>query len=159
VFYEDVKFDRARMLIQHRRPMAGGGYILLSTELVLNLMLNAGRDFIHQQVYGTSGLGSNGFNYIALTNNVLTPAGADTTLPGEITLNGLARAQGSVTHVVGSNQTTIDHTFVATGPQSAQGAALFNAASGGVMNHEFTFAQKNLVTADTIQVTIVITAG
>lgn len=41
-------------------------------------------------------------NYLALTNTAITPAEADTTLSGEITTNGLARAQGTYTDASGA---------------------------------------------------------
>lgn len=125
-----------------------------------NQITNSGRDFLHQQGYATSGLGSNGLNWIALTNTAITPAAGDTTLSGEISSNGLARAQGTVAHTGGTNTTTVAHTFTcATAPQAAQGIALFTASSVGTMNHEFSFAQRSLQIGDTITTTHTITLG
>ncbi len=128
-------------------------------EVVHNQKTNVGIVQLHTQGYGTSGLLTNGFNYIALTNTAVTPAAGDTTLSGEIVANGLSRAQGTVTLPTGSGtQTTIDKTFTcATGAQAAQAAALFTAISSGVMNHELTFTQRSLQIGDTLQTTFTIT--
>jgi hypothetical protein len=128
-------------------------------ETVWNQITNSGRDQLHLQGYGTSGLATNGFNYIGLTNSAITPAAGDTTLAGEISTNGLGRAQGAYAHSAGTNTTTVQNTFTATGTQACQAAALFNASSAGVMNHELTFTQRSLISGDTIQVTYTITLG
>lgn len=125
-----------------------------------NLVTNAGRDFLHLQGYQTTGLGTNGLNFIALTNTAITPAVGDTTLSGEIVTNGLSRAQGTVAHTGGTNTTTVAHTFTcATAAQACQGCALFTASSAGTMNHEFSFTQRSLQVADTITTTHSISLG
>jgi hypothetical protein len=125
-----------------------------------NQITNAGRDFLHQQGYQTSGLGSNGLNWIALTNTAVTPAAGDTTLSGEITTNGLARAQGTVNHTAGTNTTTVAHTFTcATSSQSCQAVMLFTASSAGTGNHELVFTARTLQVGDQISVTYTITLG
>jgi hypothetical protein len=133
----------------------------------LNQLTNSGVQFLNQQGYQGTGAGqgsytpTNGLNYIALTNTAITPAPTDTTLSGEITTNGLARAQGTVTYTpVGT--TTVAYTFTATGTQAAQAAALFTLAGpppSGVMNHELTFTQRSLSSGDTLAVTYTITLG
>lgn len=173
-FGDEVPLGRASMLVTHRRPdnflkdkVTGlfvpdpRSYKLVDEpELVWNLITNAGRIALHKQGYDTSGLLTNGFNYIALSNDTVTETAASTTLSNEIIANGLDRAQGTVTLPTGTgNQTTIDKTFTATGAQSAQKAALFTAISGGTMNHVLGFTQRNLVTSDTLQVTFTITLG
>lgn len=165
-----VPIGRASMLVTHRRPTdmvktSEGLFvptdyrIVDEPELVWNLITNGGRDFLHLQGYGTSGLGSNGLNYIALSNDTVTETAASTTLSNEIAANGFSRAQGTVAHTVGTNTTTVDKTFVATGTQSAQKAALFTASSGGIMNHVLGFTQRNLVLNDTLQITFTISLG
>lgn len=129
-------------------------------EKVWNLVTNAGRVQAHKQVYDTTGLLTNGFNYIGLTNDATAPAAGDTSLPSEIAANGLTRAQGTVTPPTGSGTiTTVDKTFTATGTQSAQQTALFTASSSGVMNHHASFTQRNLINTDTIQITFSCTLG
>jgi hypothetical protein len=129
-------------------------------EVVWNLIIDAGRRQYHLQCFGTSGLGANGQNYIALSNDAVTETAASTVLSAEIAANGLSRAQGTVVLPTGSgNQTTVDKTFTATGSQSAQKAALFNASSAGTMNHVLGFTQRNLITNDTLQTTFTLTLG
>lgn len=157
---DDVKLPRASALIVQRRTLADGSSIVIGEpEVVHNLITTAGRDFLHLQGYGTSGLGVNGFNYIALSNDAVTETSASTTLSSEIVANGLQRAQGTVSHSNGTNTTTINKVFTATGAQSAQKAALFTASSGGTMNHVLGFTQRSLQAADTLEITFTITLG
>lgn len=132
---------------------------LISDETTWNVITNSGRDFLHTQGYATAGIGTNGLNYIALSNDTLTETATSTTLSTEIAANGLARAQGTVNHTAGTNTTTVSRTFNATGTQSCQKAALFTAAAAGTMNHALAFTQRNLVNGDSLQVTFTITLG
>ena len=129
-----------------------------------NLITNVGRIFMHTQGYGTAGLGANGLNWIALSNDTVTETATSTTLSNEIAANGLTRVQGTVTlPVAAGNQTTVDKTFTcSTGVQSAQKTALFTASSGGTMNHVLGFAQRTLQPGppgDTLQITDTIILG
>jgi hypothetical protein len=164
-----VVLQRARGVIEHRRPrrwLSDGSpdpssYELVGEpEVVWNVITNAGRDFLHVQGYGSSGLGANGLNYIGLSNDVVSENAASTTLSNEIAANGLSRAQGTVNHVAGTNTTTIGKTFTcATAQQSARKAALFTAASNGTMNHVLGFTPRTLEPGDTLTVTFTITLG
>lgn len=171
---EFVPIGRAKMTVTHRRPTdflkdsATGLFVpdprsfkmVDEPEVVWNLITNPGRIFLHTQGYGTAGLGGNGLNYIALSNDALTETATSTVLSNEIAANGLSRAQGTVTLPTGAgNQTTVDKTFTATGSQSAQKAALFTAASVGTMNHVLAFTQRSLVLNDTLEITYTITLG
>jgi hypothetical protein len=126
-----------------------------------NLLTNSGRDWMHAQVYTNTAAGTRGAGYIALTSDTGSPSATDTTLTGEITTNGLARADATTkTHTGGTNSTTIQHTFTASGTHTAvQKAALFNAASSGYMAHENTFTPVTLQSSDTLQVTWTVTLG
>ena len=127
---------------------------------VWNIILDGGRDYLHQQCYATGGLGTNGLNYIALSNDAAAPAATDTTLTGELTSNGLNRQQGTVSHTVGTNQTTVQKVFTFTGgTQAVQKSALFNLSSSGIMAHEVQFTQRTLNTNDTLTVTYSISIG
>ncbi len=158
---------RAKMTVRHMRAYDQDdktGLFLYKEiddpETVWNLITNPGRIFLHTQGYAASGLGANGLNYIALSNDTVTETATSTVLSNEIASNGLTRAQGTVTLPTGSgNQTTVDKTFTATGTVSAQKAALFTAASSGTMNHVLGFTQRNLINADTLQITYTITLG
>lgn len=163
---------RAKAHIQHHRLKPGCApryladgspdpevYDLVDEEETHNIITNAGRDFLHQQGYATSGIGANGLNFIGLSNDTLTETTASTTLSSEIAANGLSRAQGTVSHTAGTNQTTVQKVFTATGSQSAQKAALFTASSAGTMNHALAFTQRSLISGDTLTVTFTITLG
>jgi hypothetical protein len=115
---------------------------------------------MHAQVYTNGSAGTRGASYIASTESTITPAVGDTTLTGEITTNGLARADavatGTVTHTAGTNSTTVEKTFTATGAfTSVLASALFNAASAGTMPHIANFATGSgtLATNDTLKIT------
>jgi hypothetical protein len=175
---EAVKLPRASARILHFRPKLDAWGVpiaprwkapevidedsveIISDEISHNVITNAGRDFLHQQGYATSGLGANGLNYIALSNDTLTETVSSTTLSTEIAANGLSRAQGTVSHTAGTNTTTVAKTFTcATAPQAAQKAALFTASSAGTMNHALAFTQRSLQIGDTLAVTFTITLG
>ncbi len=130
-------------------------------EVAHNLVTNTGRVQLHTQGYGTTMLLTNGFNYIALTNDSVAPAATDATLASEITTNGLGRTQGTVVLASGSgNQTTVSNTFTYTGTSAqVQKTALFTASASGVMNHEIAFTQRTLYTNDTLLLTFTITMG
>jgi hypothetical protein len=158
-------YDEKRRLFVYRDVDLAGALVKdgrgdEQVEAVWNLLTNTGRVQAHTQCYGTTSLLTNGFNWIGLTNDATSPAATGTSLTSEIAANGLTRAQGTVTLASGSgNQTTVDKTFTASGTQSCQQAALFTAASVGVMNHWASFTQRNLINTDTIQVTFTITLG
>lgn len=171
---ETVRVKRASLLVSHKRPQdflkdeVTGLYTIPDPrsykkvdddEMVFNQKTNVGIVQLHLQGYGKTGLATVGTNWIALTNTAITPGAGDTTLSGEITTNGLGRTQGTVTLPTGSGtQTTVDNTFTcATAAQAAQAAALFNASSSGVMNHELTFTQRSLQVGDTLETTYTIT--
>lgn len=134
-------------------------YVMLSEDENWNLILNGGRVWSHNQLYGTSGIGANGLNYIGLSNDSVTENVGSAVLSNEIASNGLARAQGAVTPPTGTGtQTTIYKLFTcATNPQAAQKAALFSAAATGSMNHVLGFTQRSLIVGDTLAVTFTIT--
>lgn len=61
-----------------------------------NLVTSAGETAISKAMSDTAAQPASA-NYVALTNTAITPAVADTTLSGEISTNGLQRAQGTFT--------------------------------------------------------------
>lgn len=131
-------------------------------EVVQNLITDAGTVQLHTQCYDSSGLLTNGFNWIGLSNDATAPAEGDTTLASEITGNGLDRVQAStITMPTGSgNQTTIANTFTFTGAsQGVQKSALFVGSGAVVMAHEVQFTQRTLATNDTLTLTYTITMG
>lgn len=116
-----------------------------------NSRVNKGADLVASLITGTS---LNSITsplppkYVALSTSSLTPAAGDTTLSGETSVSGLARALGTQGTYTGpasldsaaSYKVTI--TFTAGGTATIQSAALFDAVSSGNM-----FVEANLSVA------------
>jgi hypothetical protein len=148
-----VSYDSARG-IWHYEPVG-------EDEEIWNLVPDAGRIQMHAFLYDSS-VRTNGFNYMAVSNDGTAPAASDIALAGELTTNGMQRVQAVVTLPVGTgNATTIANTFTYTGgsPQQVQKTALFDTVIGGVMTHEVLFTQRTLVTNDTLGLIFTITFG
>jgi hypothetical protein len=126
-----------------------------------NLLTTAGKDWMHAQVYTNASAGTRGAGFIASTESTITPAVGDTTLTGEIATNGLSRADATTkTHTGGTNTSTIEHTFTASGAfTSVLASALFNASSAGTMPHiaNFGTGSGTLATNDTLKITWTLT--
>lgn len=119
-----------------------------------NLITSAGQTAISKQMADTAAQPASG-NYVALTNTGITPAVADTTLSGEISSNGLSRAQATfadtsaaigapptpsaITQTGSAGATTVDYwvfactyqgcTAVGTGVQTTASNATLSAAN------------------------------
>lgn len=126
-----------------------------------NLLTNAGKDWMHAQVYTNTAAGTRGAGWVASTESTITPAVGDTTLTGEIATSGLSRADATTkTHTAASNTTLIEHTFTASGAfTSVLASALFNASSAGTMPHIANFATGSgtLATNDTLKISWTLT--
>lgn len=129
---------------------------------ISNLKPNVGLTFFLKQCYGSVASGtamgntSTGTNFIAVGTGSTAPASTDTTLTTELTTNGFARAQGTVT--VAQPTATITNTFTATATQnSVQEGGLFDASSSGNLGHHFLFTSTNFATNDQLQITVTIT--
>lgn len=85
-------------------------------ELTHNIKTNAGVDFVDAQVSGTASTST--AQWIGLSTSVTAVSATDTSLPSEITANGLGRAQATYAHTVGSTTYTLTELFTATGSQS-----------------------------------------
>ena len=125
-----------------------------------NLITNAGRNFIAQELGDSANAGTAAAEYIAVSTNVDAPAATDTTLTGEIASGGLERAQGTFAHVADTDSWTISNTFTASaGHTAVQKAGLFTAASSGTMMAENTFSSVNLASGDQLTITWTIDLG
>lgn len=124
-----------------------------------NLLTFPGRDWMHNQLYTNTAVGTRGTGFIAVSADAGSPATGDTTLTGEITTGGLARADADTKqHINGTNLTTIEHTFTASAIHTGvRRVMLFNAASGGTGSHSNTFTAANLEVNDTLKVTGLLT--
>ncbi len=103
-----------------------------------NVMTEVGETEYHDRQWIDA---STGFNWIALSESVLTPARANTVLAGEITTNGLARAQATVrSYNAATSTTTLTKTFTASGSfTSVLASGLFDASTAGIMAHIANF--------------------
>ncbi len=155
---------KALVTVQHTSS-AG---VLLDEQHISNLVTNLGRVAFHTYLYGAGGQRSalgGGFNYIALSTDSAAPNVTDSVLAGEIVEGvgtaGLGRALGTVTLPTGTGTlTAIQKVFTYTGvpgPITVQKAALFDAASSGVLRHEVAFTPRTLFTNETLTVTFSIT--
>lgn len=128
-----------------------------------NLLCNAGRDAFHNLVYVNAAAGTRGYGYIASTESTITPAVGDTTLTGEISTNGLARADATTkTHTPGSNSTLLEHTFTASGSfTDVKASATFVASSAGTMGHiaNFSTGSGTLIANDTLKISWTLNLG
>jgi hypothetical protein len=129
-----------------------------------NLLTNNGKDVMHSNVYTNVTSGTRGFNYIAVTETLVTPGVTDTVLSGEITTNGLGRAAANpaASHTTGSGSSTVEVTMTASGSfGNVQSSATFNAASGATMAHIATYATGSgtLISGDTLKTTWTLNLG
>lgn len=122
-------------------------------------------DYIHNMAFVDTTAAKRGFGCIALTaDTTQTLNGAMTALTGEITTNGLARAEaGTKTHTAGTNSTLVEHTFTLSGSQSdITRSALFNVATApvsGTIGPAAAFsngATGAMVSGETVKVSITI---
>lgn len=128
-----------------------------------NLLTNAGKDYLHAQFWTNNAAGGVGCNFIALTESTLTPAVTDTTLGGEITIQGLQRViAGTRTHTAGSSTTILSQTFTASGSfTDVKASGLFNASSSGTMAHiaNFSTGSGTLASGDQLAVSWTMTGS
>lgn len=115
---------------EHRRPKAGCLETAKCGELLEhgwthNLRTSAGTTGQYNQLFGTAAAV---YTYIGLTNSAITPAMADTTLSGEISSNGLSRANSTPTNASTTLSVPGAPTLVVTG------------GSGGTAQYYFVFA-------------------
>lgn len=105
--------------------------------------------------------GQNPASWMAVTSNTFSPSTSDTTLAGELTSNGFARAVGTYAHTAAASTYTLIHLWTATGTQTINNEAQFGAANptgGGVMPFESPEpSPPTLVSGDTLQNTVTIT--
>ncbi len=128
----------------------GGGELVAVTP---NLRTNVGIDYAADSL-GKSASRPAVAEYMAVSENATAPAAGDTTLAGEITTGGLARALATYAHTVGATNFTMSKTYTATVAFSAvQKAGLFNASTGGTMYVENTFTATALAVNDQLVLT------
>lgn len=136
-----------------RIPGITGGYV---NELRLaNLVTNAGLAGIASRINGDGSAAV--FNYIAIGTGTTAAAAGDTTLQTEITTNGGERASATVsrtTTTVTNDTARFVKTFTFTGSFAVTEAGVLNAASAGTLLNRQVFSAVNVVSSDTLQVTV-----
>ncbi len=130
------------------------------------ILIDEGRDKMHEAVYQNSTATQAPFNFIGLSTDVAAPSATDTRTTWElieITTNGLERIQAATrNHSVGTNTTDLIQTFTATGTHTAvQKAGLLEriTTGDGFLGHESTFTAATLESADQITITWTTTLG
>jgi len=129
-----------------------------------NLLTDGGRDQFHSQCYiETSPTNTErGTGWVGVTTNTTGPSASDTSLTGELSSNGFTRADATTkSHTNGTNSSTIEHTFTASGTVNAiHKSALFDATSSGNMSHIANFsADVSVISGDTLKVTWTLNLG
>lgn len=104
------------------------------------LRTNDGRDHQSRTSYDTASNATGiyaALNYIALTESSTAPAAGDTTLSGELTTQGLGRAQAAYAHTNGTNTVVLTKTFTITAAptRTPAKAGLLNAAAVGDLGY------------------------
>lgn len=134
-------------------PYLTGRY---TTELkIANLVTNTGLAGIASRINGSGAEAA--FTYIAIGTGTTAAAAGDTALETEITTGGGARAAATAsrTTTTQTNDTaTLVHTFTFTASFAVTEAGALNAASAGVLVNHQVFTAVNVVSSDTLQVTI-----
>ena len=120
-----------------------------------NLVTTAGKAGVAGRIGGSGSPAA--FTYIAIGTGTTAAAVGNTTLETEITTNGGQRASATVSLV--TTDTTNDTaravvTFTFTGSFAVTEAGLLNAASSGTLLNRNVFTAVNVVSGDTLQVTI-----
>lgn len=122
---------------------------------------NSGRDWQARVMADTSSDASGSYapaNWIALSDNSGADDAAHTSLAGELTGGDLARVQASYAHTNGTASYTLIASFTSDRVANAYKYGVFNAASGGTLCFEKSFAEVvPLKVGDTIQVVDTIT--
>jgi len=132
-----------------------------AAHLQKNLLTNNGRDVFHALCYSNTSAGTRGFGYVGVTTDTANPSASDTSLAQELAASGFSRADATTkTHSAGTNSSTIEHTFTASGTvNSIVKSGTFNNASSTVLGHEATFTSASLISGDTLKVTWTLNLG
>lgn len=120
-----------------------------------NLVTTAGKAALASRINGSGGEAA--FTYIAIGIGTTAAAAGDTALGSEITTGGGARASATVSRT--TTTTTNDTarlvlTFTFSSSFAVTEAGAFNAASAGTMANRQVFSAVNVVSSDTLQVTV-----
>ena len=120
-----------------------------------NLVTSAGLAGLASRLNGSGAEAA--FTYLAIGIGTTAAVAADTTLDSEITTVGGERASATasrVTTTVANDTARLLHTWTFTGSLAITETGALNAASAGTLLNRSVFAAVNVVTTDSLQVTI-----
>lgn len=127
-----------------------------SSEMKLaNLVTNAGKAAVASRINGSGGLAA--FTYLAIGTGATAAAAGDTALQTEITTNGGARAAATASRVttdVTNDTARLVYTWTFSGSFAVTEAGALNAASSGDLLNRQVFTAVNVVSGDSLQVTV-----
>lgn len=134
---------------------------LLAKSFRFELRTTAGRDW-QARVMGDPDSDASGVyapaTYIGVSANTNAPSAANTTLPGEISVGTLARAQAAYAHTNGQDSYTLTKVFTSDQPVTLAKAGVFNASSSGTLVFEGLLEEvATMVSGDQIQITVTVT--
>ena len=122
---------------------------------IANVVTNTGLAGIASRINGNGGEAA--FTYIGIGTGTTAAAAADTALQTEITTGGGARAAATAsrtTTTVTNDTATLVHTFTFTAGFAVTEAGALNAASSGILGNHQVFTAVNVVSSDTLQITV-----
>lgn len=120
-----------------------------------NLITTAGKGGVASRINGSGGEAA--FTYIAIGIGTTAANVADTTLESEITTNGGQRAAATASRVTtdtNNDTARLVLTFTFTGSFAVTEAGALNAGAAGVLLNRQVFTAVNVVSGDTLQITI-----
>lgn len=120
-----------------------------------NLVTNAGKAGVASRINGAGSEAA--FTYLAIGIGTTAAAAGDTTLQSEITTNGGARAAATASRVttdVTNDTARLVYTWTFSGSFAVTEAGALNAASSGVLLNRQVFTAVNVVSGDSLQVTV-----
>lgn len=123
----------------------------------------AGRDFMARVMgngaHSDAGTGDMApADYMALSTSNDPPDEDNTSLPDEITVGTLARAQATYAHTEGQASYTLTHTFTSDDTVTIRKVGVFNAPSGGTLVFEGLLDEVAVLTpSDQVIITYTIT--
>jgi len=120
-----------------------------------------GKNWIADKLTGASGTNFlKNATYISVSNASDSFSAAWTNIPSEITDGGLARASGTITDT-GDGTANCTHTFTASATRSTKLYGYSYHTTGGLIaaEQQGTGSQKNLISGDTLKITVQMTVS
>lgn len=136
-----------------RIPHFTGNWVTSMT--ISNLITDAGKAGVASRINGAGSEAA--FTYLAIGIGATAANAADTTLGSEITTNGGQRAAATASRVttdVTNDTARLVLTYSFTGTFAVTEAGALNASSAGVLLNRQVFTAVNVISGDSLQVTV-----